>query len=430
MLNRALKFLTSLRLTVVLLCLALLLVFGGTLAQVQLGLYQVQSEFFRSFFIYWHPAGSHFRIPVYPGGWLLGALLFVNLIAAHVKRFELSWKKSGIFLTHLGLIMLLAGQFMTERFQTESLMRIKVGGTKNYSEDSRHNELAVIDTTSPDKDEVTAIPETLLTPGAEIKPASLPFTIRVKEFLPNSTPTGPMVTNTPVKLNSSRGLGARLPFAPARLATSMDTENVPAALVEVTSDKGPVGDWIVTTWLTKYPELNILKGEVGQMFGDELEQPQSFEFNGHTYEMALRPIRYYKPYTVTLKQFTHEVYAGTDVPKNFASLVHLNDPTKGDDRDVLIHMNTPLRHAGDTLFQSGFDENDTVTILQVVHNPASATPYVACSVVAIGLLAQFGMHLFGFARKRLAPAPAVPRPAVKPVKTAKLGKAATAVERA
>jgi len=38
--------------------------------------------------------------------------------------------------------------------------------------------------------------------------------------------------------------------------------------------------------------------------------------------------------------------------------------------------------------------------LQVVHNPSFLAPYVACIIVAAGLLVQFGIHLVGFARKR------------------------------
>jgi hypothetical protein len=60
------KFFTSIRLTVVLLALGLILVFWGTLAQVSLGLYRAQDEFFRSMLIYWQPTGSSWRIPIFP----------------------------------------------------------------------------------------------------------------------------------------------------------------------------------------------------------------------------------------------------------------------------------------------------------------------------------------------------------------------------
>jgi hypothetical protein len=116
--------------------------------------------------------------------------------------------------------------------------------------------------------------------------------------------------------------------------------------------------------------------------------------------MALRPVRYYKPYTITLLEFKHDIYAGTDIPSNFSSKIHLRDPARGEDRDVLIRMNTPLRYAGETFYQASFADNDRVSILQVVRNPAALTPYVACSLVAAGLIVQFLTHLIGFARKR------------------------------
>ena len=55
---------------------------------------------------------------------------------------------------------------------------------------------------------------------------------------------------------------------------------------------------------------------------------------------------------------------------------------RGEDRDVLIRMNSPLRHAGDSYYQASFEPGDQVSVLQVVRNPASLTPYVACSLVA------------------------------------------------
>ena len=48
MMHRFVSIVTSLRLTVVCLVAALILVFVGTLAQVDLGLYAVQAKFFRA----------------------------------------------------------------------------------------------------------------------------------------------------------------------------------------------------------------------------------------------------------------------------------------------------------------------------------------------------------------------------------------------
>ena len=56
--DQVIAFFTSLRLTVVLLALGLVLIFLGTIAQVELGLYKAQNEYFRSFFIYWGPKAA------------------------------------------------------------------------------------------------------------------------------------------------------------------------------------------------------------------------------------------------------------------------------------------------------------------------------------------------------------------------------------
>jgi len=419
MTNRVFKFFSSLRLTVVLLGLALLLVFIGTLAQVKLGLYVAQSEYFRSLFVFWQPKGANWKIPVFPGGWLLGGLLLINLIAAHVKRFQLTKKKIGIFLIHGGLILLLLGQFCTELFQIESNIRFEEGETRNYSEDSRHNELAVIDISNPDHNEVVSIPETLLAKGGEIRHPKLPFAIRVKNYFENSQYEGPM-SGGRNNIKASEGIGKRLQFSQTNLVATMDDENKPTALVEIVSDKGAIGDWTVSLWLTKYPWIFYLRRDMETLLGNALNEPQSFQFAGRTYQIALRPIRYYKPYNITLIDFRHDLYQGTPTPKNFSSKIHLSDPARSEDRDVLIRMNEPLRYAGETFFQSGFDPiNDKITVLQVVRNPAAITPYLACILVGVGLLTQFLMHLVSFGKKSRDKKPTEPvrrtSPKAKPV---------------
>src|SRR6266566_2072409 len=84
------RVLSSLRLTVVCLGFGMLLVFLGTLAQVHLGIHAVQARYFQSLIIFWSPPGTNWKIPVLPGGYLLGGALLINLIAAHAARFHFS----------------------------------------------------------------------------------------------------------------------------------------------------------------------------------------------------------------------------------------------------------------------------------------------------------------------------------------------------
>ncbi len=85
---------------------------------------------------------------------------------------------------------------------------------------------------------------------------------------------------------------------------------------------------------------------------------------------------------------------------NFSSRLRLQRPDTGEDREVLIYMNHPLRYEGETYYQSSFDRDDQGTVLQVVRNPSWLTPYFSCVMVGIGLMLQFSIHLTRFARRR------------------------------
>jgi hypothetical protein len=179
------KFLTSLRLTVVCLALAILLVFVGTVAQADEGLYQAQERYFKHWIVIgatmW---GKHVPI-VLPGGYTLGVVLLANLVAAHIKRFKWSASKVGIHLTHAGIVILLVGQLATDMTQVESRMSFMEGQTASYVEHAREHELVFLNDAGSGQDEVIAFPEKLVVKGGEIAHPALPFTARVREMSPN-----------------------------------------------------------------------------------------------------------------------------------------------------------------------------------------------------------------------------------------------------
>ena len=384
--RRFLDVVCSLRLTLFCLAAAFVLVFAGTLAQVRFGLYLVQEEYFQSWLIWWKTPSGNFTMPVFPGGHLIGAVLLTNLIAAHIRRFSWTWKKLGIQLTHLGLIIMLAGGLATDLFSVHSYMRIKEGAASNYSEDSMNMELAVIDKTDPDTEQVTAVPGERLADGGTVSHESLPFRIEIRGFYRNSKlqPLAHGGTSVPA---STMGTGQRVAVTSQPRATKMDDRDVMSAVLEIVPAKGgdSLGTWLVS---------------------DALAAAQTFECDGRTWSIQLRPTRYYKPYSLALLDFTHETYPGTQIPKNFSSKVTLTDPEVNDSRQVLIYMNHPLRYQGDTYYQSGFEPDNSGTVLQVVRNPSYQAPYIACIVVSLGLIYQFTFHLTAFSRrKRTATAP-------------------------
>jgi cytochrome c biogenesis protein ResB len=148
--------------------------------------------------------------------------------------------------------------------------------------------------------------------------------------------------------------------------------------------------------------------KIGDQVADQLAQPQSIETGGKKFTFALRPERVNLPFSLELLKATHTVYEGTDIPKDFRSRVELRNPRTGENREVEISMNHPLRYAGLTFYQYQMDAGEAArqagrassSVLQVVRNPSWLTPYIGCGMVALGLVIQFMFHLTGFLSKR------------------------------
>lgn len=120
--KKIIDFFLSLKLTVVLLSLSMVLVFAGTLAQVDKGIWTVMDQYFRCFIAMidlpvffprsWDvPA---IRIP-FPGGFLIGTLLVINLVVVHASSFKIQARGgrmvAGIALLVLGVLVTVGVMF-------------------------------------------------------------------------------------------------------------------------------------------------------------------------------------------------------------------------------------------------------------------------------------------------------------------------------
>jgi ABC-type transport system involved in cytochrome c biogenesis permease subunit len=327
----------------------------------------------------------------FPGGWLLGGLLLLNLLSAHAVHFKFTWKRSGIMILHSGLVILMLGEVIAGQFQVEGRMTIENGKSKNFVEDFGATELAII---FPDSktDRVVAIPESMLRNGGVIRQDSVPFDVVVERYMGNSTiPLAPR-PGTPNPATAGEGLSVVAAERPPTSGASQDQKGDLASAYVTFKKKETgqsLGTYLVSQWLTANG------------------RPQQVVSDGKAYEVYLRFKRTYKPYTLYLLEFRHDVYPGTDIPKNYSSRVRLVDPTRNEDRQVVISMNHPLWYGGhnpfspggETFYQASVLGADEGTVLQVVRNPAWFLPYVACVMVAVGLLLHFGIKLVGFLRR-------------------------------
>ncbi len=306
-------------------------------------------------------------------------------------------QRAGIVLLHAGIGLLMIGELVTHLSAVEGQMRIPEGATVNYVDDIRSTELAIT-TDEGEATRVTVVPDRQLIAaalsGETISHPDLPFDLRVKRFDKNSR----LAAATPDTENLATAGGGLSQVAVSGKSVSGVSMgagvNMPSSYIEPLDKKSgeSLGTWLVSNSYQPTP------GGGGISL-----RPQAVQAGDQTHEIELRFERTYKDYSITLEDFRFDKYVGTQTPKNYSSDVILSDPSRGVERPVRIWMNNPLRYAGDTLYQSGFNQTERgeATILQVVTNGGWMIPYVSCVLVGLGMLSHFTITLARFARRRV-----------------------------
>ena len=448
----------SLKLTVVLLVFSMFLIFFGTLAQTTRGIWWVMDEYFTSwlvmvpFAIFSSPTQPvPGRFP-FPGGATLGLILLINLLVAHWMRYKVSAKgaqrvwgtalllagvglivvfhntpmagrinaayglaammgvgglmylpsilgttalfgrRAGIVLIHGSLILLILGEGVTRVMAVEASMPIYEGEAINWVQDMRTTELVVVDPSDPRRDKVTVIPEDVLIDafesGERLTHPDLPFDLRVDAFYVNTTfrQRGPVVEPATPDM---KGLLQQFVLEPLA-----EVSGVGGQMYNLPGPSSPCYAAIRSSGSTRSLRSRLSSARRTR------PSPRTSSSTATSCQIDLRFERHYKPYTIELLDFHHDVYPGTQVPKNYASDIRLTDPESGEDREIKISMNQPLRYAGETFFQSSYIDGDLGTVLQVVKNPGWTMPYIACTLGGAGLLLHFMLSLVKFLRRR------------------------------
>ncbi len=395
--------LASIRLTLTLLSLSMILIFIATLEQVRIGIRGALAEYFESFYgIWYYPEkfwGGEFlhNIPLpIPGGYLLGGLLIINLTSAFIVRFQWTMKKVGIQLVHLGIILLLVGQLVTQAIQEESRMQINKGEESNYIERFHGVELALREVSDPNKEKVVTIPQEILENEGSLIDQSLPFTIKVHHFGVNCDfdiiPPGKPKSNIAKMVNRGVGHSANLNIIDKDEDFSSEGMNFGYLVFELFDQDKSIGNWMTIA----HPAGNQVWSQLSPKLSDM--SFQSIRHKGKLWGVTLRQKREYLPFSIELLDIENEYYQGTEIPFNFESDInlHLED---NQTRRALVYMNTPLRHGGMTFYQYQMNDAANYSVFQVINNPSWLVPYIACILVSIGMLWQFSFHLVKFLRK-------------------------------
>ena len=339
----------------------MILIFLGTLAQKDMGLYAAQKRYF-SAWITWF-----WFLPM-PGGRFTLIVILINLSFFFFNKSIWKIKKLGIVILHLGGILLFVGGGLTAMFSSEGNMVIEEGAQTNYVEDYHFMELAIINTSASSFDEFTIFDQALLKRNQILKHTNLNFEIEILNYLENCEPT---------RRTSPAGIlhkGLLKNFMLNELKSEKeDNWNRPGMIYKI-SNSGTIAD-----------------GMYGIFLGQSVSQ--TISVNDKDYTIILRRKRTHLPFSIELLDFKKILHPGTDIPKSYSSDINLIE--NGAVRKILIEMNEPLRHKGYTFFQSSFIEgpDSETTVLAVVKNYGRLFPYISSIIMCIGLLFHLSQKL-------------------------------------
>jgi hypothetical protein len=363
LLNHLVVFFLSIRLTVVCLSLLAILTVMGTLYQVEYGLYLAQERFFNSWYILffgWLP---------FPGTQLVLTFLFFNLLANMLLRFSYGWRQFGIVLIHMGLILLLAGGWVTRRYGQESFLSLIEGETSNLASSYHEWEIAAWRDTPGSVREVVAYDTEDMRPGWTLDFPEFGVQLHVETFYANARAfraTDPAADFGILNASGLVRLDEERPFREPQ-------ENTPGGRFLLQAEDGST-------------QAVMLFG------GDRL--PTIWAAGGDEIAFSLRRKRHVLPMQITLNHFNRTFYPNTDIPRSFSSFIEVD--LYGVVRPVQIEMNRPFRYQGYTFYQASYadlDQGRQLSTFAIVLNYGRVIPYVATGLTFLGLAIHFLIEL-------------------------------------
>lgn len=399
---RLYRLLTSFKLATVVLVLMTLVTLFGTLGQVEIGLHAAKEKYFYSMFF----TEKVFGVPlVLPGGLPLMTLLFVNMTLGAVVKVKKRWKGAGLLISHIGMLMLLAGGFVTWAFSTDGYMALYPGMRSDRVESYREWQLEILPLAEDGTAETAWIypAEQLETMRPDeqrfVRSEPLPFDVVVNGYARNATPI-------PVSAPMAAGVAGKeidgFKLSPQKPAKEAE-QNLPGCFLEIRPRDG--GE----------PVEGILWAGSYRFDPREKPMPFVFESGGRRYGALLAKKSWTVPFEMRLDEFLFERHPGVSTARNYESRV-TRFAEGQPEKPLEIKMNEPMRYGGYTFFQESFGPSgsqpgdEMFSQFAVANNPADQWPLYALIVTGVGLGVHFVVMLVQFtirSRQRFAK-PATP----------------------
>jgi hypothetical protein len=361
------KFLSSIKLTLISLIVLSLLIIWGTVYQAEHGLYLAQEKFFNSFFF------TFKGIPL-PTVRSVMWVLFINLSLSLILIFQYRWSKLGLWFIHLGIIILLVGGFYNLNFSKESLLQLKEGEASNISADYYDWLLEIRHEHNPTN-------------------ASSEAKYREYEFPLNKQ----LLSEKPLSFLSQGSLEVKDYYENGQV---FDTPFAGIIAKELPLKKEQESNFPVVIIKDAQQEyyLSALNQRRLTLASKNKQAKNSFEF-------VLKRREYQLPVSIQLLDVKRDLHQGTQIAKSYESKIAvIEDPLKPA-RTLTVAMNKPFRYKEFTFFQSSYGiapDGSEFSALAVVENKGRLIPYISGILASLGLLLHFIIQFWNFIKKKYA----------------------------
>ena len=390
---RVYNFFSGYLLAVILLSLLLLLTYFGTMAQVEMGLYEASEKYFESMFLYQNIGPVTI---ILPGVYLVSALLFVNLFLGGLVRARKNWRRPGMVIAHFGIIYILFAGFVAFHYTREGNMVLYEGDRSDeiYNLTEWSIEVSKYDDTGRPSNVYVIGPDDLnglWQRGAQktFFSSNIPFEIKVSGYARNiANGKGQIQGLLKEKAAIEKGIRVVEGYGITPVETNKNMEfNLPAAYFDVLNNEGK-----------KIHEALIIGS------GPFAPKPFTVDVNDTTWSIDLTRQKFTLPFGIELTDFKKEDHPGTARAREYSSDVIKVENGELTD-NVHISMNQPMRDEGYTLYQASWGPEDAkpgdrlYTSLAVSHNPADQWPKYGTYVISIGMTIHFVQRLVAHLRR-------------------------------
>ena len=356
-----------------------LLTWLGTLEQVDKGIHRVQEEYFESWLVL--AKAGPLRL-LLPGGLLTMGLFTLNLLIGGLVRIRKTRRTVGVIVAHIGIALMMVGGLVEHVTSKYGRIVLFEGESGDQFEEYAGWELVIWDASKSAGVTEYLIPEEAfddLEGGATRRflRDELPFDLVLSRFFRNCQPKG--------------AVGSGIPTAP--VIEDYFLEELPREIEEERDFRG--------VYVAVVSEGGASVEET--FLWGRRPLPWAVEAGGKTWGIVLRRKTYTMPFALRLEKFTKDDHPGMTMARSFSSDVTKVFPD-GSEEAVHIRMNEPLRDGGLVIYQASYgpqagQAGEPYSVLAVSRNPSDRMPWIAVSVIAIGLAWAMTDRLLEFIKR-------------------------------